>query len=143
MRKEKKQREIKFRAWDKKEKEMWIVKYLGFTGKGELEQIGLVNDYGNYYKIVDSGFVLMQFTGLKDKNGKEIYEGDVIGEDKEVFGVIIWDKENARFGVKFRDRIDKSRMPITEWFDTWKWRNWGVIGNIYENPKLLKTNLEI
>ena len=74
-------------------------------------------------------YVVMQFTGLVDKNGKEIYEGDIFqffnGNNQPVFScpsVVEWVESDARFSA-------------------WSPReNAVIIGNIYENPELLKEN---
>lgn len=87
---------------------------------------------------------LGQFTGLLDKNGKEIYEGDVV---KESFRD--WDNED----MLVAKLIDKDRIGFVEYVDRgfwvhgedfgwegeglWNWRNFEIIGNIYENPSLL------
>ena len=68
------QREIKFRAWDKENKEMLYIFSIngfgGFSGMNNKEE-----------KITNKDVEIMQYTGLKDKNGVEIYEGDIIEED--------------------------------------------------------------
>ena len=87
---------------------------------------------------------LMQYTGLKDKNGKEIYEGDVLStikyDDKKAVGVIKYGKFNCSCcdGVYgwYIDTYDDFCLDIRDF-------NWGhtaieVIGNIYENPDLLE-----
>ena len=79
-------------------------------------------------------FPLMQFTGLHDKNGKEIYEGDIVkivGRIKEP-QIVGWDVEQGRFcfvyetGEPMRDFHIRTEVPRFE-----------IIGNIYENPELL------
>ena len=110
-------REIKFKAWDKKEKR--------FLTQKEMTEIG-----GFYYTYgVDPDpeeYVLMQFTGLKDKNGKEIYEGDIL-QDK--FG----NKDIVRYSSFHDAGIDVQGLGCGVSFDKGE-----VIGNIYENPELIK-----
>ena len=72
--------------------------------------------------------VAMQYTGLKDKNGKEIYEGDIIKSQEFYPSVVKYDDDYAQFeagGVNF---LDASNHTL----------EWEVIGNIYENPDLLE-----
>ena len=136
-------REMKFRAWDKKLKEMLEVKDLswrinvGCTSKRPSE-IG-ASDFGDYDEVtytssIADGWELMQYTGLKDKNGKEIYEGDIVKG---------WHYEDMDTGVG----IDRLSIPTTtfavEWDnETCGWNLYGsddfeVIGNIYENSELV------
>jgi len=121
---------IKFRAWHKKLKAMFLD--VG-VNKGDV-----LYDTRWYRK---DEVVLMQYTGLRDMNGREIYEGDILGEEDEPFAIVVWVEEEARFGLKFPSidggYVDKSRITLTDWFDHWRYRNWKVIGNIYENPELL------
>ena len=105
-------REIKFRAWNSKGMTYFTLNHTGLRGLTEL----------------------MQYTGLKDNYGIEIYEGDIVGDAEKVFGIVVWDKENARFTIEFPSGIDTSRMSIADWFDHWKYTDWRVIGNKYENP---------
>jgi len=132
-------REIKFRAWDKEEKRM-------FSGEGYnktlyflaswLEAHSKDNPLTN--KKQDS--ILLQFTGLEDKNGKEIYEGDIVkytgysayGRDSKTSQVLIeWDDKGAGFNLGWLTKPDDGDIGLSV-IDI------EVIGNIYENPELLK-----
>ncbi len=106
-------REIKFRAWDKKGK-VWLE-----WGFFDLFQI-LKNDR----------YVVVQYTGLLDKKGKEIYEGDIVKDNEGAVRRIKW--ENGSFWAResivghLASMIDDKIMYDPE-----------IIGNIYENPELL------
>lgn len=108
-------REIKFRAWDKERKLMDIVTTISFAS-------GLVQGKQHHNREYPQEIELMQYTGLKDKNGKEIYESDIV---KEVLvGVVEYDAPSfyaiTPKGSHFHANEDCE-----------------VIGNIYENPELL------
>ncbi|WP_273958081.1 YopX family protein [Lacticaseibacillus paracasei] len=115
-------REIKFRAWDKENKKMAQVSRIDF-GPGGIK-----------YLVDDS--VLLEYTGLKDKNGQSIYEGDIvrtgkdnIGDPEPMIGQVImregsWLIENE----KMQEAIDLfSEITSRE-----------VIGNIFEDKQLLE-----
>lgn len=121
-------REIKFRAWDKKETKQVV----------ELSY----DQYGGIDVFISHGInagplgptSLMQFTGLKDKNGKEIYEGDVVS----------FATENTKYNwlVSFYDGcfgFERKNQFITVGFVNHGTDELEVIGNIYENPKLGET----
>lgn len=148
-------KEIKFRAWDSKSQRMY------YQGEPDLEDI---QSFFHHYNENDE---LMQFTGLHDKNGKEIYEGDILQR-----------KNSSPFLVKFGDCkmlnntytsmfyldnreflpehfISSANLPLIEVegvavetdlamiyeydLDAFYDRYaWEVIGNIYKNPELLK-----
>jgi len=132
-------REIKFRAWDKTQNKMFIVAFFGTT-KYAKNQIcvqgfnGEEKSIGWYY---NEDIEIMQFTGLKDKNGKgkEVYDRDLIRslpcgyEPRDIFEVV-WDENKLRWGVK-----DKHGELTPLWSFT---KDFEVIGNIHENPNLLK-----
>lgn len=105
-------REIKFRVWIEKGKRMLYDSSLAIKGNQIIEEIGTK---------------VMQFTGLKDKNDKEIYEGDIV-ETRYGKGKITYDETNACFtpNVAAMD------------FEAWDIDYLEVIGNIYENPELIK-----
>ena len=110
-------REIKFRAWLKADKKMFRVDGIRFRGGWvSLPTWGDDEDYNDFLlKDVE----LMQFTGLKDKNGKEIYERDVAR----------WDRKNKINIALVED--------VRDWAGQYNSKEWEVIGNIYENPELL------
>jgi len=117
-------REIKFRAWDKRANAFtdgWVIYP---DGNCEYPQGGW--DLGGYFENKEE-FILMQYTGLKDKNGVEIYEGDILAFErtkdfkKETVHPfeVTWDNEKASW-INFSPKD----MVV-------------VIGNIHENPELL------
>lgn len=132
--------DIKFRAWDKK-KNNW------FDDEGSLyiELNGNIN-FGWNGEVMDDytdRVILLQYTGLKDKNGIEIYEGDIV----KASSTGIWGK----FQVKWRQDGSPCWIMYPAWKSGITWSLHGtlndkseyqddveVIGNIYENPELLE-----
>ena len=123
----------KFRAWLKKEKRMTDVHEITFID-GE---VYLISDVTGFYAYEE--FKLMQSTGLKDKNGVEIYEGDIVRFsdcDGDVYVTpVVWDKNYACFGVSFSGKYPTSFDYLEEFYTDPK--DIEVVGNIYENPELL------
>ena len=125
-------REIKFRAWFKPLKKMFmVVKELRFKRNGNI--IIITNHTGG---TAPNSYRLIQFTGLKDKNGKEIFEGDIVPTeklvDKTLFKaqyIIVWNNEVMGFEFKEIRSTTFLTLPIGKV---------EVIGNIYENPELLE-----
>ena len=129
-------REIKFRAWIKKEEIMTYFEDESYILNGDMSVDAFDYDKSNCknyfepcYKTVD--VELMQYTGLKDKNGVEIYEGDILQNvyDDDV-GIIEWSEEDAMFVLTI-DNLETN-------FSNERSKHWEVIGNIYDNPELLK-----
>ncbi|MBO3359441.1 hypothetical protein JJB47_11730 [Clostridium perfringens] len=140
-------REIKFRVWDKNEKTM-----INFE---EIERIDFTDKtiiVGGYISFEDIEF--MQYTGLKDKNDKEIYRGDILERKFKGLGyelgdrtLVGWDKYKYVHIWKMEfERELKNNQDLGRWFKSRKIseldldahiEDFEVIGNIYENPELL------
>jgi len=138
-------REIKFRAWNAKANEYqtgwcWPIQMLDPGFEPELPE----------------GITLQQFTGLKDKNGREIYEGDIlewpcygatyIDEPPTDRGVVIYERGGfRRTGPMYMPSGGTDKEVYNQYLLTPAHRSWGfpdeddyeILGNIYENPELL------
>ena len=126
--------DMHFRAWDKA-KGKWIDGAYGFHILGEAMLIGgLFQDY----KIEDlNNIVIEQFTGLFDKQGKEIYEGDIVRYTHKDLGHPV-DYEVVFYeGAFLQENCPPRRLYKPNiWYE---WEKLQVIGTIHENPKLLET----
>ena len=162
-------REIKFRAWLKEDKKMENVKTMDFTDK--TIRCLKKNEFINAYLLRRVSFddvELMQYTGTKDENGKEIYEGDILlsvnengvflqeigfgGDEREctefLNGFKIINGYTLEHDVTFselkeftKNIVLKNNIPYeNDGIDDFLYDGWWVIGNIYEHPELLENN---
>jgi len=131
-------REIKLRAWDKKLNVMYegieLSKLLGYL------MFQPVPNSMAYVAMQDhfSDIIWLQYTGLKDKNGKEIYESDIIscdGRCGKVLCEVIYEAPVFQFLYKENDEFGRSKRIIRSWGDMCDVK---VVGNIYENPEKMK-----
>lgn len=109
-------RTIKFRAWD-----TWRNKMIS-PNEGDFIGWHAPSNWRDIYK-------LMQFTGLHDKNGVEVYEGDILKSESNGNGEVVWDELKAKYNsisISGRMSLDYSWCKGSE-----------VIGNIYEHPYLI------
>ena len=134
---------IKFRAWEKEEKVMCCVLEMKFDSE-ELIKVGIGYPDGlNSSLRFPSMIELMRCTGLKDKNGKYIYEGDVFNchysdETKNHHKwQVVWNNESAGFVLSRIGEPCNQKMVHQRVSDYSGWRG-EIIGNIYENKELLK-----
>ena len=114
-------RTIKFRVWDKKDKKWLEYGFLGFDGELLMDNVG--GGLETHEKIKDC--VIQSFIGLKDKNGKEIYEGDIV----QTQGVDNWE-------VIFRKGCFCYKTGERQ-YHIFNEKEVEIIGNIYENKDLL------
>ena len=121
-----------FRAWDKDNKRMANVFEINFLNSTVYLQ--------GEYRVIFDQVELMQYTGLKDKNGKKIFEGDVISHaNGEIY------KVNNRSGCFMADNVRNGKSLRHDEEDVRVWHTLMesqmlivILGNVYENPELLK-----
>lgn len=148
---------IKFRAWDKEKKKFFTPTYEAYKGNledlhlslnGRLHLRTLENPVTDESQFPDR-FILMQYTGLKDKNGKEIYEGDILklnGGAEDMYEAVGF--QNGCFVLEASWIEDNTSFPELKYYtlfanleDNKTFKDCiltEVAGNIYENPKLIK-----
>lgn len=120
-------RELKFRAWSKSEKKMIYNIQNEFEERIELG----MDCFSDYLKNDD--FIVNQFTGRTDKEGKEIYEDDILLIIGQGYFRVTWDRDNCKFYLlPLEDYLDK--MPLDRSWEI----DYEVEGNIHENKDLLE-----
>ena len=127
-------REIKFRAWNGKEMVYGVYIKHGKVWEESSDEM----NHEDCVLWIRSGFQrvepkdVMQFTGLKDKNGKDIYDGDIFDSPSKNKFYVKWWKDGWYYNnVKDEEyHVNGNLSEVAE--------DWEVIGNIYENPELMK-----
>lgn len=123
----------KYRAWDKIQKKMVQVYGMSFDKNGILK--GIKDEFteeGEIHLIYDvNNYELMQATGLKDDDGRDLYEGDIfVSRFSNLVYIVYLDKERASFWIK-SETGDHPLFALTPFHPR-------IIGNIYENKDLLE-----
>ena len=110
-------REIKFRAWDFQNKCLVYSEIIGIVA---------------FFRAITIGDLLdpEMYTGLHDKNGREIYEGDLLEEEKGYLFEVVYDPEWARFKLQWRTKA----IQFPEWN---RGKLMSIIGNIHESQGLI------
>lgn len=135
-------REIKFRIWDKEYEEFIQFNKMGFLEDGSLWYVQGVDENEKEidppYFEDQNDWQLMQYTGLKDNNGVEIYEGDALRDSESI---VIVKFADGKFSVDYRTMGGKWRN-YGSLFDYLKDYEGEVIGNVYQNKDLLEREAE-
>ena len=111
----------KFRAWDEQNKK-WV--YFTLLDLTLINQESLIDDEYAILQLKNVG----QYTGIEDKNGKEIYEGDILQDQYYDIAKVFYNRRYAGFNVRYKDGV--MAFPHNG-------MNVKVIGNIYDNKNLL------
>ena len=130
-------RELKFRAWSPNRNGFVGSCYSISTYTSEGFKLCGVGEGDDVDDLEDDGLVIQQFTGLQDKNGKDVYEGDLLKHDEnsesdKAVVVVVYKTEQAKF---YCDEINDSGYGG----DLDEWIGCEIVGNIFETPSLLHT----
>lgn len=125
---------IRFRAWHNTWEEMCEVKRIRFDDEGNITTVLVKGEaFGSNAHLEE--IKLMQSTGLKDKNGKEIFEKDILDYNGRK-AIVKWHGSYASFIYEF---VDELQNRTTEWQPLFlSYYHFEIIGNVYENPELLE-----
>jgi hypothetical protein len=145
-------RQLKFRVWDKLWKKFIVgdlffeqINYEGFEAAAYEDDDGNLHELKYSQRKLDRyhGYVIQQWTGLKDKNGVDIYEGDIlerIGDGLFCKIVVYWDSHNCAFFIKNSFNLHGIGSPISShYINISDWTYWVICGNIFENSELLES----
>ena len=122
----------KFRAWDKETKEMFKDTFaITESGQVVIVEQDFVTDTPDY--VFAGHLAIMQSTGLEDKNGKEIFEGDIVKMSKDVSVDTTYYEVVRRRGGAYS--LESKQHGCDLWI---RHTDCEIIGNIYENPELLE-----
>ncbi len=127
----------KYRAWHKTWKEMGRIAFIRYKKSGEIARLSFrrnIYDGSIYGGLVNLDEIeLMQSTGLKDKKGKEIFEGDIGKMAKDVYSEPTYYEVVRHRGGAYR--LESKQHGCELWL---RHTDCEVVGNIYENPELLE-----
>ena len=123
---------LKFRAWHKTCEEMGRIAFIRYRQSGEIAHLSFRgNTYSGLVKLDE--IELMQSTGLKDKNDKEIFEGDIVKMAKDVYSEPTYYEVVRHYGGAYR--LESKQHGCELWL---RHTDCEVVGNVYENRELLE-----
>lgn len=122
----------KFRVYNKTTKLMYPVKFISYP----LRTVRCINKHGLYlseetFYLTREEIVLMQSTGLKDKNGVEVFDGDIMFYEQDCYQYTLVKYDKDKLAFVLYDGCERLYHEL--------WEPGEVIGNIYENPELLES----
>ncbi|HEN4398986.1 TPA: hypothetical protein U5Z31_002100 [Streptococcus agalactiae] len=117
----------KFRAWSKKFKRMYEVTLIDY----ENGDVGLKDDHGGVAIGDIKQLILMQSTGMFDKNGVEVFDGDIMFYEQDCYQYTLVKYDKDKLAFVLYDGCERLYHEL--------WEPGEVIGNIYENPELLES----
>ena len=138
-------REIKFRLYNNYDKQMYIFNprwgnfghgfgWVGGVLEEDYERNGRTFSPSNQIQLEPESCEWLEFTGLLDKNGKEVYEGDLYMDKGCMYPIEVYYDERT---AGFKGRVN-GEMQIDKTYHLMWHKSWEVIGNIYQNKELLK-----
>ena len=126
-------RPLKFRAWDKEKKEISDISVITWHEHNYNGEMNYVVCYPSLHTPPIEDVILMQFTGLLDRNGKEVFEGDIVKEELDnTYYWAIGYRDGAFVDLEGQTTLYEMNIEDGEL------TNLEVVGNIYSNPELLK-----
>lgn len=139
-------RKILFRG-KRTDNERW---HYGYVVHSERDSSWGITNENEHYQDVD-GSTIGQYTGLNDRNGVRIFEGDILAGynypftsdgEQNYYAVVVWFENSPAFGIETVKAPGSSVSGIsngnTSYMEDWDPQCWEVIGNIHDNPELLE-----
>ncbi len=133
--------QYKFRIWDLSSRLLIYPLTIEFTQEGDVASYRYLDTHGKLKTDWTTAGGITQCTGIKDKNGKEIYEGDIIGISCGERATVKWSDFNYdEYGTYVECwMVNDSSLSDLDWNSTF---TFAVIGNIYENQNLMENENE-